>query len=242
MSEGSLLSGVWPRRAKRIAEVESWPLPLYDLWDSLTKFGAEIRASDFMAEMMRRRAAHGSHGLMAALDCATLYALTRSLRPRVVVESGGFVGLSAAFILKALADEKLSDARFYSIESDDKCEHWTLVPDELRPQLVPLRARVEDVVRSDTLPAEIDMFLHDSGHTYRHMLWEFREFWRRLRPGGLLVSHDVHMNAAFAKFVTERYAHDKKSGLLDQSRTGHEEWGRWGYIGFVIKRAGGAEV
>ena len=58
-----------------------------------------------MAEMMRRRAAFGTQGLMAALDCATLYALTRAQRPAVVIESGGFVGLSSAFILKALADE-----------------------------------------------------------------------------------------------------------------------------------------
>jgi Methyltransferase domain len=91
-------------------------------------------------------------------------------------------------------------------------------------------------VRTEKLPAKIDMFLHDSGHTHWHMRWEFREFWRRLSNGGLLVSHDVHMNAAFAKFVTERYAHDKKTGLLDRSRSEHEEWGRWGYIGFTIKK------
>jgi hypothetical protein len=69
------------------------------------------------------------------------------------------------------------------------------------------------------------------------MRWEFHQFWRRLAEGGLLVSHDVHMNAAFTKFVTDTYAHDKKSGHLDLQRTSHYEWGRWGYIGFVIKKA-----
>jgi cephalosporin hydroxylase len=80
------------------------------------------------------------------------------------------------------------------------------------------------------------MFLHDSSHSYRHMLWEFRAFWPRLRDGGLLVSHDVHMNAAFPEFVAKTYAYDKKTGRLDAQRTSHYEWGRWGYIGFVIKR------
>jgi predicted O-methyltransferase YrrM len=42
---------------------------------------------------------------MGALDCATLYGLTRWRRPKVIVESGGYLGMSAAFILKALADE-----------------------------------------------------------------------------------------------------------------------------------------
>ena len=190
-----------------------------------------------MAEMMRRRAAFGTQGLMAALDCATLYALTRAQRPAVVVESGGFVGLSTAFILKALADEELASARLYSIESSDNCEQGILIPDELRAQFVPLHGKVEDLVRGDQLPSKIDMFLHDSSHRYRHMRWEFRQFWRRLGEGGLLVSHDVHMTAAFAEFVAATYAHDKKSGLLDVQRTSHYEWGRWGYIGFVIKKA-----
>ena len=68
------------------------------------------------------------------------------------------------------------------------------------------------------------------------MLWEFREFWKRLRDGGLLVSHDVHFNAAFPEFVAETYAHDKH-GLLDAERTTHYEWGRWGYVGFAIKKS-----
>jgi len=32
------------------------------------------------------------------------------------------------------------------------------------------------------------------------------------------------------------YAHDKKTGGLDAERTAHYEWGRWGYVGFVIKK------
>ncbi|HET9417726.1 MAG TPA: class I SAM-dependent methyltransferase [Chthoniobacterales bacterium] len=242
MGRTRLLPRVWRHRRKRASQLEPWPIPLYGIWDEIAGFAAEIRASDFMAEMMRRRAAHGSAGLMGALDCATLYALTRWRRPRGVVESGGFVGLAASFILKALADAGVMDAKLYSIESDENCAHGELIPDPLRRQFVPLRAKVQDVIRADTLPPKIDMFLHDSSHRYRHMLWEFREFWPRLRDGGLLVSHDVHMNAAFASFVVETYAHDKKTGVLDRSRTAHEEWGRWGYIGFMIKKADRANV
>jgi cephalosporin hydroxylase len=82
------------------------------------------------------------------------------------------------------------------------------------------------------------MFLHDSSHSYQHMLWEFRQFWPRLRDGGLLVSHDVQMNAAFPEFVTKTYAHEKKTGRRDAQRTSHYEWGRWGYLGFAIKKVG----
>ena len=198
---------------------------------------AEIQTGDFMREMIQRRDAYGSQGLMGALDCATLYALTRWERPAAVVESGGFVGMSSAFILKALLDEGLTTAKLYSIELSEDCDQGVLIPDELRLQFVPLRGKVEDFVQDDHLPSSIDMFLHDSSHSYRHMLWEFHEFWPRLRDGGLLVSHDVNLNAAFPEFVAQTYAHDKKTGRLDAQRTSHYEWGRWGYIGFAIKKS-----
>jgi hypothetical protein len=69
------------------------------------------------------------------------------------------------------------------------------------------------------------------------MLWEFRQFWPRLRDGGLLVSHDVQMNAAFAEFVAKTHVDNRKTGRRDALRTSHYEWGRWGYIGFAIKKA-----
>ena len=226
----------WWRRAKKANKNEGGSTPFYGIWDAVARFAAEIRTSDFMAEMIRRRDASGSQGLMGALDCATLYALTRWRRPAVVVESGGFVGMSSAFLLKALIDEGVTTAKLYSIEWSEDCDQGALIPNELRSQFVPLRGKVEDFVRSDELPSSIDMFLHDSSHSYRHMLWEFRQFWPRLRDGGLLVSHDVNMNAAFPEFVAKTYAHDKKTGRLDAQRTSHYEWGRWGYIGFVIKK------
>jgi predicted O-methyltransferase YrrM len=228
----------WWRRAKKANKNEGGSTPFYGIWDAVARFAAEIRTSDFMAEMIRRRDAYGSQGLMGALDCATLYALTRWRRPAVIVESGGFVGMSSAFLLKALVDEAITTAKLYSIEWSVDCDQGALIPDELRSQFVPLPGKVEDFVRSDELPSSVDMFLHDSSHSYRHMLWEFRQFWPRLRDGGLLVSHDVNMNAAFPEFVAKTYAHDKKTGRLDAQRTSHYEWGRWGYIGFVIKKSG----
>src|SRR5437867_9349743 len=230
----------WWRRAADVHQSAPALSPsFYAIWDAVARFAAEIRASDFMTDMIRRRDAYGSEGVMGALDCATLYGLTRWLRPAVVVESGGFIGMSSAFILKALADENLTTAKLYSIELSEQCEQGALIPDELRSvsgSFVPMRGKVEDFLKRDQLPESIDMFLHDSSHSYRHMLWEFRQFWPRLRDGGLLVSHDVQMNAAFPEFVAKTYAHDKNTGRRDAQRTSHYEWGRWGYIGFAVKK------
>lgn len=210
----------------------------YSMWDAVARFAKEIRDSEFMSNMISRRDAYGSDGVMGALDCATVYALTRWLRPLVCVESGGFIGMSSAFILKAFADEKLVNSKLCSIELSEDCEQGALIPEELRASggFVALRGRIEDLLKANRLPQSIDMFLHDSSHSYQHMLWEFRHFWPRLRDGGLLVSHDVQMNAAFPEFVTKTYAHERKTGRRDFQRSSHHEWGRWGYIGFAIKK------
>ena len=68
------------------------------MWDAVARFAKEIRDSEFMSDMISRRDSYGSEGVMGALDCATLYGLTRWLRPMVLVESGGFIGMSSAFI------------------------------------------------------------------------------------------------------------------------------------------------
>ena len=229
----------WQRRLQNTSQMESSATPFYAMWDAVARFAQEIRASEFTTEMIRRRDTYGGEGVMGALDCATLYGLTRWLRPAVVVESGGFIGMSSAFILKAFADANLTATKLYSIESSEDCEQGALIPDELRSAsggFVPMRGKVEDFLKRDQLPGSIDMFLHDSSHSYRHMLWEFRQFWPRLRDGGLLVSHDVQMNAAFPEFIARTYAHDKRTGRRDAQRTSHYEWGRWGYIGFAIKK------
>ncbi|MGC2626356.1 MAG: class I SAM-dependent methyltransferase, partial [Candidatus Udaeobacter sp.] len=181
-----------------MAPTSSPSTPFYPMWEAVARFAKEIRASEFMSDMISRRDAYGSEGVMGAIDCATLYGLTRWLRPMVIVESGGFIGMSSAFILKALADAEIDTSKLYSIELSEDCEQGVLIPEELRSSggFVPMRGRTEDFLKGEQLPRSIDMFLHDSSHSYQHMLWEFRQFWPRLRDGGLLVSHDVQMNAA----------------------------------------------
>jgi hypothetical protein len=220
---------------KEITAARRLPKQLNDLWTTVARFSNEIRTSDFMEEMRRRRAEHGPDGVMGTIDCVTLYGLVRWKRPLVIVESGGYFGMSSAFILKALEDEGLRGAKLYSIEFNQACPHGILIPESLRAGFVSLRADIKHLVRQKQLPLKVDMFLHDSSHRYRHMLWEFNEFWKRLPDRGLLVSHDVHFSAAFSEFVTRTYAHDKH-GQLDDSRTTHYEWGRWGYLGFVVKK------
>lgn len=50
---------------------------------------------------------------------------------------------------------------------------------------------------------KIDMFYHDSEHTYETMLWEYRTAWPYLSKKGVLCSDDVTWNTAFNEFKKE---------------------------------------
>lgn len=47
---------------------------------------------------------------------------------------------------------------------------------------------------------KIDLFLHDSLHTYEQMMFEYRVAWPYIRVKGVLLSDDVGCNEAFKKF------------------------------------------
>jgi len=49
--------------------------------------------------------------------------------------------------------------------------------------------------------AELDVFLHDSEHSYENMLFEYETSWTHLRPGGVLLSHDISLNMSFFDFA-----------------------------------------
>src|SRR5437588_6098787 len=48
--------------------------------------------------------------------------------------------------------------------------------------------------------SQIELFIHDSLHTYDHMYFEFETAWTSISHGGLLMSDDIMANAAFHKF------------------------------------------
>lgn len=135
-----------------------------------------------------------------------LYLLIRLIKPDLVVETGVSSGASSAYILRALKDNK--KGKLYSIDlpfefSTGRKSGW-LVPEVLRDRwdlrigdtkemLAPLLKEI----------GEIDFFVHDSLHTYEHMMWEYKCVWPYLRRRGLFLSHDVGANDAFLDFMKE---------------------------------------
>jgi predicted O-methyltransferase YrrM len=154
-----------------------------------------------------------------------LYMIVRALRPNIVVETGVSAGFSTAYMLQAMADNQLG--KLYSIDIPnyeleyfpkigknsvrflpDGVQTGFAVPDRLKLRWELRVGKAQHVLQAllDEV-GKIDLFLHDSEHTYANMMLEFRVAWDHLTNDGLLLADDVSWNKAFSHFARAVSAH-----------------------------------
>ena len=134
-----------------------------------------------------------------------LYVILRLLQPERIVETGVEGGLSSAYILQAL--ENNNKGTLYSIDypiepAVIKKGSGFAIPDSLKERWILKIGKSSDVLNKLLSELDrIDIFLHDSEHTYENMMFEFSAVWDRLPEKGVLLSHDVSLNRAFYDFA-----------------------------------------
>jgi predicted O-methyltransferase YrrM len=132
---------------------------------------------------------------------ATTYALIKLLKPKIVVETGVGAGVSSWTILHAMGENGVG--RLVSIDlptpnTELLPEVGYLVPQELRdrwelhtgPSHILLPQVLDELV-------EIDMFQHDSRHSYSNQLREYQSAWPFIKTSGILLSDDVSNDALY---------------------------------------------
>jgi Methyltransferase domain len=153
-----------------------------------------------------------------------LYALVRTLRPRVCVETGVCNGFSTAFLLLALARNGAGELHSIDLPEVVGADYepgafWAgkrgaAIPPGKEPGwMIPAHLRGSwnlTIGRSqDQLPllldrlGPLDLFVHDSEHSYECMSFEFRAAWPVLAEGGALVADDWNWNEAFTEFARD---------------------------------------
>jgi hypothetical protein len=136
------------------------------------------------------------------------FLVCRLLQPRVVVETGVAAGVTSAFILRAL--EENGQGRLLSIDLPPlapEAEHWVgaLIPEQLRGRwsLLPGSAkRLLPQLLNDV--KVVDIFIHDSLHTAKHMSWELDLATERLPRPACVIADDVECNRAWQDWTARR--------------------------------------
>jgi predicted O-methyltransferase YrrM len=199
----------------------------------------------YLTELGHRYGSHYLAGWVNMTDAQFLYWVVRRTKPKVIVQTGVSNGLSSAFMMLALAKNG-PQGRLHVIDLpaifDPNEPKWTragtvygfvipqgkssgwMVPDIYRDRF--------DVQIGDAkvlLPAlvdrldQIDLFYHDSDHTYNHMTFEFEEAERKLAPNGLVIADDISWNASLWDFADRHrlpsYNYCGSMGIAFNSKT-----------------------
>jgi predicted O-methyltransferase YrrM len=136
------------------------------------------------------------------------YIVCRAVKPDIVVETGVAFGVTSSYLLQAMSVNNygmLHSVDFPSLDVESVDEVGALIPRELRERWT-LHVGPSKRVLPDLLGRlqKVDLFIHDSLHTYRTMKWEFETVEPYLSPGATVISDDVQGNRAFAEWGMRR--------------------------------------
>lgn len=186
---------------------ETSPLQLHDL----VLHGANFyeNTTDAITELSRNKAniklLQGEHfprfydSNPRTLDFLRL--LVEHSLPEVIVETGIANGASTRVWLNAIQEFKLEKSKLYSFDIDQK-----FVAEDMRSNPSFNFRLIDDVNTFTSLVSEleaVDIFYHDSDHSYFNQIMEYRSIWPKIRKGGFLVSDDINWSNAFLDFVKE---------------------------------------
>lgn len=180
-----------------------WPCPLArdfeQLWqrivETMSRNGLRVGRQNYGEDD------DGDPALVRAAWC-----VTRHLPAVVAVETGVGHGVTSRGLLEALGANQ--SGHLWSIDlppltiSARNSEIGVAVPQELRERWSYARGssrrRLPEVLAS---VGEVDVFLHDSRHSTRNVLFECELAFEALRPGGFVIVDDVDGNRGFVQFA-----------------------------------------
>ena len=137
-----------------------------------------------------------------------LYILCRILKPKNIIETGVAYGLSSVYILKALKENQVGT--LHSIDSvfrpwQSKEMIGAIIPDELKSRWNFIFGKSSEKLELIFNKIEnADIFIHDSLHTYKNMIFEFESAEKNLKKSGIILSDDVLDNDAFYDFTNKK--------------------------------------
>lgn len=147
-----------------------------------------------------------------------LYNLVLKYKPNIVIETGVAQGISSRFILEALKKNNHgilisvdlpnyvesgkinSDGQFDGVHVKKDLGVGWLVPEELKDRWELYLGDAKSILPS--IKEDADIFVHDSDHSYGHMMFEFEFASKHLSENGILVSDDIGWNSSFNDFLS----------------------------------------
>jgi predicted O-methyltransferase YrrM len=125
--------------------------------------------------------------------------LISETRPQIVVETGVANGASTRKILSSFKEFNLVESELYSFDIDPRVASTDLLRS---PQFnFVVVSSPDSFVNSMNEIKRLDLFYHDSDHSYDNQMLEYSTAWEMLNPEkGILISDDINWSNAFLDF------------------------------------------
>jgi len=149
--------------------------------------------------------------------------LTKKIRPTTVIETGVANGASTKMFLSSFTEFNLTKSNLYSIDINPQVATPFLLSN---PQFHFICIDSRESFTSAMLKiGTVDLFYHDSNHSYNNQMHEYSIAWEMLNSdNGILVSDDINWSNAFLDFCKKvnripliLSGTEKFSGLIHKS-------------------------
>ncbi|SAI86754.1 class I SAM-dependent methyltransferase [Saccharolobus solfataricus] len=202
-------------------ESESISKTLKEIFNAdLSKYWNEVEEIN---NRIKRTLGHSFPYALSEAKRYILYSIIKYYNPDIVIETGVGPGVSTTIILSALERGTL-----FSIDTRETLEDGKrvgfLVTEQLKNKWKLYIGKSRDVLPNLLKKlGKVDVFLHDSEHTFENVSFELNIAWDYLRNGGVLLIDNLD-------FTEAPYYFAKQKGVKL-----HELTNEAGGIGIIIK-------
>lgn len=151
------------------------------------------------------------------------YTLIRETRPKTILETGVGYGYMSAVVLEALNKNRYGHLYSTDVLEEVGIMTWATDKSRWRKFIGKPKTIFQDALNG--ISGDIDIFIHDSDHSYKNMKYEFEKVYPRMSKKGWILSDDIIINDAYIEFCkkigskqTALYERSKLYGVIDLNK------------------------
>lgn len=124
-----------------------------------------------------------------------LYSLVRLMKPNFVLETGTHAGISSMYMGQAIKDNE--QGKVYTVEySPVWCQRAAQLHRNAGVNVTIVQASSLESATVATMVDDIDILFLDTEPEIRYK--EFETYFRNVKPGGIIMIHDLHPNMSYS--------------------------------------------
>lgn len=129
-----------------------------------------------------------------------IYSIVRTMNPKIFLETGVANGISSTIILSAMQFNEIGKLISFDVSADVGAVIPQHLKDRWELKLLRRPFKVSFLKELNSIQS-VDVFCHDSDHSFQWQSFEYNSILNHIRKGGIMLSDDINSSYAFVDFV-----------------------------------------